>query len=149
MEFNKEKFRKIINKDIEINTYVDGSGPLVIMVHGWPESWYSWRHQINYLVENGFSVAVPDMRGYGLSSKPFEIESYNIMELTSDVIAIADTLGKDTFNLIDVDGLLWTGFVYKYKKFWPIEKPSWTAGAAILAGNSLNKFTNSWDFFNF
>ena len=103
MEFNKEKFRKIINKDIEINTYVDGSGPLVIMVHGWPESWYSWRHQINYLVENGFSVAVPDMRGYGLSSKPHEIESYNIMELTSDVIAIADTLGKDTFNLIGHD----------------------------------------------
>jgi hypothetical protein len=61
----------------------------------------------------------------------------------------AEKILQDTFNLIDDDGLLWTGFVYKDKKFWPIEKPSWTAGAAILAGNSLNKFSNSWDFFNF
>ena len=61
----------------------------------------------------------------------------------------AEKILQDTFNLIDDDGLLWTGYVYKDKKFWPIEKPSWTAGAAILAGNSLNKFSNSWDFFNF
>ena len=61
----------------------------------------------------------------------------------------AEKILQDTFNLIGDDGLLWTGYVYKDKKFWPIEKPSWTMGAAILAGNSLNKFSPSGDFFKF
>ena len=60
----------------------------------------------------------------------------------------AEKILQDTFNLMDEDGLLWTGYVYKDKKFWPIEKPSWTMGAAILAGNSLNKFSQSNKFFN-
>ena len=59
----------------------------------------------------------------------------------------AEKILQDTFNLIDDDGLLWTGYVFKDKKFWPIEKPSWTMGAAILAGNALNKFSPSSDFF--
>jgi hypothetical protein len=61
----------------------------------------------------------------------------------------AEKILQDTFNLIGDDGLLWTGYVYKDKKFWPIEKPSWTMGAAILAGNSINKFSPSGDFFKF
>ena len=61
----------------------------------------------------------------------------------------AEKILQDTFNLIDDDGLLWTGYVFKDKKFWPIEKPSWTMGAAILAGNSINKFSPSSDFFKF
>ena len=59
----------------------------------------------------------------------------------------AEKILQDTFNLIDDDGLLWTGYVFKDKKYWPIEKPSWTMGAAILAGNALNKFSPSSDFF--
>ena len=101
--FNKKNFKIIKNKDIEINTYIDGEGPLVIMAHGWPESWYSWRHQITSLVKNGFKVAVPDMRGYGKTSKPTEIDAYNIMELTSDIIAIADEMKEDNFSLIGHD----------------------------------------------
>jgi len=61
----------------------------------------------------------------------------------------AEKILQDTFNLMDDDGLLWTGYVYKDKKYWPIEKPSWTMGAAILAGNSINKFSPSSDFFKF
>ena len=101
--FNKKNFKIIKNKNIEINTYIDGKGPLVIMAHGWPESWYSWRHQITSLVKNGFKVAVPDMRGYGKTSKPTEIDAYNIMELTSDIIAIADEMNEDDFSLIGHD----------------------------------------------
>ena len=97
------KFIQVQNKDIKLNTYCDGEGPLIIMVHGWPECSYSWRHQINFFVKNGFKVAVPDMRGYGNSSKPHEIEEYDIMKLTSDVIAIADHLKCDSFNLIGHD----------------------------------------------
>ncbi len=61
----------------------------------------------------------------------------------------AEEVLQNTFNLIDEDGLLWTGYVFKDKKFWPIEKPSWTMGAAILAGNSINEFSPSHNFFNF
>ena len=61
----------------------------------------------------------------------------------------AEKILQDTFNLIDDDGLLWTGYVFKDKKYWPIEKPSWTMGAAILAGNAINKFSPSCDFFEF
>ena len=61
----------------------------------------------------------------------------------------AEKILQDTFNLIDDDGLLWTGYVFKDKKYWPIEKPSWTMGAAILAGNAINKFSPSSDFFKF
>ena len=61
----------------------------------------------------------------------------------------AEKILQDTFNLIDDDGLLWTGYVFKDKKYWPIEKPSWTMGAAILAGNAINKFSPSSDFFAF
>ena len=61
----------------------------------------------------------------------------------------AEKILQDTFNLIDDDGLLWTGYVFKDKKYWPIEKPSWTMGAAILAGNAINKFSPSSDFFEF
>ena len=61
----------------------------------------------------------------------------------------AQEILQNTFNLIDKkDSLLWTGYVYKDDKFWPVEKPSWTAGAAILAGNAINKFSPSWNFFN-
>ena len=61
----------------------------------------------------------------------------------------AKELLQNTFNLIDEDGLLWTGYVFKDKKFWPVEKPSWTMAAAILAGNSINRFSPSSNFFNF
>ena len=61
----------------------------------------------------------------------------------------AEKILQDTFNLIDDDGLLWTGYVFKDKKYWPVEKPSWTMGAAILAGNAINKFSPSSDFFKF
>ena len=103
MNFSDQKFKVIPNNKIEINTYVDGKGPLIIFAHGWPESWYSWRYQITYFVDNGFTVAAPDMRGYGKTSKPYEIESYNIMELTSDILAIANHLGEEKFNLVGHD----------------------------------------------
>ena len=103
MNFSDQKFKVIQNNKIEINTYVDGKGPLIIFAHGWPESWYSWRYQITYFVDNGFTVAAPDMRGYGKTSKPYQIESYNIMELTSDILAIANHLGEEKFNLVGHD----------------------------------------------
>ena len=101
--FNINNFKLIKNNEINLNVYCAGEGPLVIMAHGWPESWYSWRHQIRFLIANGFSVAAPDMRGYGDTSKPHSINEYDIKKLTSDIIAIADNLESETFYLIGRD----------------------------------------------
>ena len=69
-------------------------GPVALLLHGFPEFWYGWRKQIEPLAEAGFRVIVPDQRGYNLSSKPRGVASYRLTELVSDVIAIADQLGR-------------------------------------------------------
>jgi len=78
-------------------------GPLVILLHGFPEFWYSWRKQIGPLADAGFRVLAPDQRGYNLSSKPPAIADYAVGNLTADVIAIADQLGTDRFYLAGHD----------------------------------------------
>ncbi|MDG2001934.1 MAG: alpha/beta hydrolase [Novosphingobium sp.] len=79
--------------DIRISFEVAGEGPLLILMHGWPELGLSWRHQVAPLVEAGFRVAVPDMRGYGDSSHPFEPGLYTLDALADDMAAIARSLG--------------------------------------------------------
>src|SRR5919112_3960689 len=66
--------------------YVEaGEGPLVVLLHGFPEFWYGWRHQIDGLATAGFRVVAPDMRGYNLSSKPSGVSSYDVDLLAADV----------------------------------------------------------------
>ena len=71
-----------------------GSGPLVLLVHGFPESWYSWRHQIPALAEAGYRVVALDVRGYGRSSKPGAVEAYRLSELVADNVALVHALGE-------------------------------------------------------
>ena len=72
------KFETIATNGIHLRVALAGKGPLVLLVHGWPESWYSWRHQIPILAEAGYRVVAPDVRGYGGSDKPEAIEAYAI-----------------------------------------------------------------------
>jgi pimeloyl-ACP methyl ester carboxylesterase len=90
-------FQLIETNGIRLRSVVEGKGPLVILLHGFPQCWYLWRHQIDPLVEAGFQVAAPDQRGYGGSDRPAEIEAYNIIELTNDVVGLADALGHERF----------------------------------------------------
>jgi len=99
----ERNFRLIETNGIRLRTVVEGKGPLVILLHGWPQCWYLWRHQIAPLVEAGFQVAVPDQRGYGGSDRPAEIEVYNIVELTNDVVGLADALGHERFIVVGHD----------------------------------------------
>jgi pimeloyl-ACP methyl ester carboxylesterase len=78
-------------------------GPVVVLLHGFPEFWYGWRKQIEPLAAAGFRVIVPDQRGYNLSSKPAGVASYALTELVSDVIAIADQLGQKKILLAGHD----------------------------------------------
>ena len=88
---------------ITVRAAVEGTGPLVIMVHGWPELWYSWRHQIRPVAEAGFKVVAPDVRGYGGSDKPHPIEAYDMIELTADVVGLIDALGEEKAILVGHD----------------------------------------------
>ncbi len=83
-------------------------GPLVILLHGYPEFWYGWRSQIPLLAGAGFRVAAPDQRGYNLSSKPEGWQAYRLPNLVGDVLGIADRLGREKFMLAGHD---WGGLV--------------------------------------
>lgn len=85
-------FRMIDTGRARLRAAVEGEGPLVIMVHGFPESWYSWRHQIGPIAEAGYQVAALDVRGYGGSDKPAEVSAYSMQELTGDVAGVAEAL---------------------------------------------------------
>ena len=67
-------------------------GPLILFVHGFPESWYSWRHQLDYLGRRGYLCAAPDIRGYGETDKPAPVEAYDMQSLTQDMAALAEVL---------------------------------------------------------
>jgi pimeloyl-ACP methyl ester carboxylesterase len=71
-----------------------GSGPLVVLLHGFPESWYSWRHQITALADAGYHVVAPDQRGYGGTDAPADATTYTMPHLVGDVIGLLDTLGE-------------------------------------------------------
>lgn len=80
-----------------------GEGPLVLLVHGFPESWYSWRHQIPAIAAAGYRVAAIDVRGYGRSSKPQAIEEYRMLRLVADNVGLVRALGQQTATIIGHD----------------------------------------------
>lgn len=84
------------------------AGPLVILLHGFPDFWWGWRQQIAPLAEQGFRVVAPDLRGYNLSDKPKGVSSYTLDTLAADVVALADACGSSTFCLAGHD---WGGLV--------------------------------------
>jgi pimeloyl-ACP methyl ester carboxylesterase len=88
---------------IAVRAAVEGQGPLVLMVHGWPELWYSWRHQIKPIAAAGYRVVVPDVRGYGGSDKPYPVEAYDMGTMMADVIGLIDALGEEQAILIGHD----------------------------------------------
>src|SRR5687768_1406014 len=69
-----------------------GSGPVVLLCHGFPESWYSWRHQLAALAEAGYRAIAPDMRGYGQTDRPESPEQYTIPHLVGDLVGLLDAL---------------------------------------------------------
>ena len=80
-----------------------GEGPLVVLLHGFPESWYSWRHQIEALSGAGFRVVAPDQRGYGATDAPEEIDRYTLLDLVGDVIGLIDALGGERAIVVGHD----------------------------------------------
>ncbi len=88
--------RRVATNGIELNIAEQGEGPLVLMCHGFPESWYSWRHQFQALADAGYHAVAPDMRGYGDSDKPPEAGQYNQVDVVNDIIGLIPALGYET-----------------------------------------------------
>lgn len=131
-------FQMIETNGVTLRTVVEGNGPLVILLHGWPQGWHLWRHQIDPLVKAGYRVAIPDLRGFGGSSAPPAIEDYNIRTLTGDVVGLARALGQPRFNLIGHDWgciIAWnTALLHEdtCKSVFGLSVPFWRSGPATI-----------------
>jgi pimeloyl-ACP methyl ester carboxylesterase len=86
------EFRMIRLADIALRAAVEGEGPLVVMVHGFPESWYSWRHQMGPIAAAGFTACAIDVRGYGGSDRPSGVEAYAMERMVGDVAGVIEAL---------------------------------------------------------
>ncbi|MGA7992860.1 MAG: alpha/beta hydrolase, partial [Thermoanaerobaculia bacterium] len=94
-----------------------GEGPLVVLLHGFPEFWYAWRHQIPALAAAGFRAVAPDLRGYNLSDKPAFVRSYRIEALLGDVAELVAHLGEEKAHVVGHD---WGGaFAWYAPLFFP------------------------------
>ncbi|NKB32127.1 MAG: alpha/beta fold hydrolase [Pseudomonadales bacterium] len=97
-------FRFIESNGIRMRIAEAGdSGPLILFAHGWPESWYNWRHQLTYFANAGYRVVAPDMRGYGETDKPADVDEYDIVHLAGDMVGILDALGEETAIMVGHD----------------------------------------------
>jgi len=88
--------RFIDTNGIRMHLAEAGEGPLVLLCHGFPESWYSWRHQLVALAQAGFHAVAPDQRGYGQTDRPEGIEQYTLLHLVGDIVGLLDALGAST-----------------------------------------------------
>src|SRR6266404_7859596 len=100
---SKPTERIIKANGISLNVVEQGQGPLVLLCHGSPESWHSWRHQLDALAAAGFHAVAPDMRGYGKSDRPEAIDQYTIFHLIGDLVGLLDALEAPTAVIVGHD----------------------------------------------
>jgi pimeloyl-ACP methyl ester carboxylesterase len=143
--------RDIITNGIRMHFVTQGSGPLIVLLHGFPECWYSWRHQIPFLAEHGYTVVAPDLRGYNDTDKPRT--GYDISTLTRDIEGLLKGLGQEKAIIVGHDwgGVLAWVFAARY--------PEMTERLIILNAphplafrrqlRTLRQLRNSWYVFFF
>ncbi len=89
------RHRTIETNGIRMHVAEAGEGPLVLLCHGFPESWYSWRHQLPALAAAGYHVVAPDQRGYGQTDAPEAIDQYTQFHLVGDIVGLVSALGAE------------------------------------------------------
>jgi epoxide hydrolase 4 len=89
--------------EVALHVAEAGSGPLVVLLHGFPDFWYGWRHQIPALAEAGYQVLAPDLRGFNLSSKPRGVDAYRTGVVAGDIAALIASTGQDNAVVVGHD----------------------------------------------
>ena len=121
---------------------VGDDGPLILLAHGWPESWYSWRHQLKYLSELGYRVVAPDMRGYGGTDAPIAVDDYNIENIAADMVGILDRLGEERAVMVGHD---WGAIVaWQTVQFYPNRFDGLIAMSVPFAGRQERSPMVEW-----
>ncbi|MGA4847416.1 alpha/beta fold hydrolase [Streptomyces sp. G5(2025)] len=110
-----------------IHLVEQGAGPLVLLVHGFPESWYSWRHQLPALAAAGYRAVAVDVRGYGRSSRPDDVAAYRMLELVEDSASVVRALGEETAVIVGHD---WGAAIAAHSA---LVRPDVFTAAALLA----------------
>ncbi|HEY5002846.1 MAG TPA: alpha/beta hydrolase [Ktedonobacteraceae bacterium] len=143
--------RDIITNGIRMHYVTQGTGPLIVLLHGFPEFWYSWRHQILFLAEQGYRVVAPDLRGYNDTDKPRK--GYTVSTLLRDIVGLIKGLGEEKAIIIGHDwgGVLAWAFALKYPQMTDrlivLNAPHPAAFARDL--RTLSQLRKSWYAFAF
>jgi pimeloyl-ACP methyl ester carboxylesterase len=120
--------RLVAVNGVELNVLEEGAGRLVVLCHGFPELGYSWRRQVPALVDAGYRVLVPDMRGYGKSSAPSAIEDYDIAALCGDMCGLLDAVGEERAIFVGHD---WGAIVTWHLAILHPERVAAVAGMSV------------------
>ena len=112
---------------IRMHVVEAGKGPLVVLLHGFPESWYSWRHQLDALATAGYHAVAPDLRGYGQTDQPQALEAYDIFQLTGDVVGLVNALGERSAVIVGHD---WGAWITSYAALF---RPDLFRAVALLS----------------
>jgi pimeloyl-ACP methyl ester carboxylesterase len=117
-----------VEPGVRLHCVTLGAGPLVVLLHGFPEFWYAWRRQLQALADAGFRVVAPDQRGYNLSDKPAAVAAYGTARLVEDVVAVIRAFGADKAFVVGHDwgaGVAWS---------LAMEHPEMVARLVVLNG---------------
>lgn len=95
-----DQWKEIEHRMLQVNGITmhiaeKGEGQVVLLIHGFPELWYTWRHQIVALAARGYRAVAPDLRGFGDTDVPPSVSSYTILHIVGDLVALIDALGQD------------------------------------------------------
>jgi pimeloyl-ACP methyl ester carboxylesterase len=147
---NGPTFTTLQANGIRMRVAEQGRGPLVLFCHGWPESWYSWRHQLEALAGAGFRAVAPDMRGYGATDAPPEVERYTLLHLVGDMVDLVKVLGEKQAVIVGHDWgapVAWTSALLRPDLFRavagmsvPFTPPSRTDLLSALEAQGIRTF---------
>ncbi len=143
--------RDIITNGIRMHYVTQGEGPLIVLLHGFPEFWYSWRYQIPFLAKHGYTVVAPDLRGYNDTDKPRR--GYDVPTLLRDIVGLIRGLGQEKAIIVGHDwggALAWT-FAMRYptmtERLIVMNAPH--PGAMLREIRTLKQLRKSWYIFFF
>jgi pimeloyl-ACP methyl ester carboxylesterase len=112
--------RQIPVNGLDMHVAIAGEGPTVLLCHGFPECWYSWRHQLTALAEAGYRAVAPDMRGYGRTTAPAPVDAYTILHLVGDMSELVEQLGCEQAVIVGHDWgsmVAWSAALMRPQRF--------------------------------